>query len=271
MPAAEPSLPPIGLGLWRTDNQQAHSAVLEAFKIGYRAVDTASVYNNEKGVGQAIREAMDQIGLTREEIFVTTKLWNDSHGYDAALKAFDQSLARLGLDRVDMYMIQWPAPGQNLYPEAWRAIIRLRDDGKIRYIGVSNFLPEHIDRLYDETGEKPSVNQMELHPYFQQSDICFQLEARNVKIEAWAPLGCGCCLQDPLFRKLALKYGKTPAQIVLRWHIECGRTAVPKSVKPIRIRENFDVFDFHLDSEDMRQVALLECCRRLGPNPQTFR
>ncbi len=243
---------------------------MEALKIGYRLLDTAEVHNNEKGVGQAIEEAARRYGLRRDEIFVTTKLWNDSHGYDAALRSFERSLTRLGLEYIDLYMIQWPAPGQNRYVEAWKAMVRLRGEGRIRHIGVSNFLPGHIDRLYDETGEKPAVNQVEIHPYFQQSELHEQLAARQVKVAAWSPLGCGSCLSDPLFHKLALKYGKTPAQIVLRWHLECGRSAVPKSIRPFRIRENFDVFDFRLDAEDMRQVALLECCRRLGPDPESF-
>ncbi len=267
---ASVAVPRIGLGLWRMDNQGVRDAVLEALKIGYRLFDTAAIHGNEKGLGLAVQEGLERFGLTRRDIFITTKLWNDSHGYDAALYSFERSLTRLGLDYVDMYMIQWPAPARNLYLEAWKALVRLREEGRVMHVGVSNFLPEYIDRLYDESGVKPAFNQIEVHPYFQQSEISEEVLRRGVRVMAWAPLGRGSCISDPLFRKLALKYGKTPAQIVLRWHLDCGRGAVPKSVKASRLRENFEVFDFKLDAEDMRQVALLECCRRLGPDPKIF-
>ena len=263
-------MPQIGLGVWRADNQQARDATLEAFRTGYRSVDTASVYNNERGVGQALRLARDLHGLSRDQYFVTTKLWNDCHGYDDALKSCEESLARLGLDWVDLYLIQWPAPGRDRYVEAWKALLRLKKDGRVRAVGVSNFLPHHLDRLMDETGERPAVNQIELHPHFQQNDLCEATKRRGVKVEAWAPLGCGAALSDPLFIKLAQKHLKTPAQVVLRWHLDLGRIAIPKSVRPTRIKENFGVFDFRLDAEDLRQIALLDRGRRLGPNPATF-
>lgn len=267
----ETAVPQIGLALWRADNATARNAALEAFRAGYRSMDTAAIYHNEKGLGQAVGDARDLLGLKREDLFIATKLWNDAHGYDSTLKAFEASRARLGLEYLDLYLIHWPAPGQNRYLETWKALLHLKREGKVRAIGVCNFLPEHVDRLVAETGQKPALNQVELHPHFQQADLCAAMKKRGIPVEAWAPLGGGLAPNDPLFRKLALKYRKTPAQIVLRWHVENGRLIVPKSAHPYRIRENISIFDFRLDAEDMRQIALLERGHRLGPNPATFR
>ena len=261
---------PIGLNIWQPDDQAAKAAALEGLKTGYRILDTAAVYANEKGVGLAIREAMDSLNLQRPEIFVSAKLWNNSHGYDMALKACEFSLERLGLDWLDMYQIHWPAPSRELYLETWEALVRLKAEGLVKSIGVSNFLPEHIDKLIEATGEKPVLNQIEIHPHFQQYDLCRAMERRGIKVEAWAPLGGSSGLSDPVFLKLAHKYGKTPAQVVLRWHLDSGRTAIPKSTMPSRIKENFNIFDFSLDQEDMRQIALLDCGRRMGPDPLSF-
>ncbi|MDR1043967.1 MAG: aldo/keto reductase [Candidatus Adiutrix sp.] len=262
--------PVLGLGLGHFNSAGVRGVVPEALQAGYRALDTAAIYNNEDGLGQALLEAREELGVSREELFITTKLWNDSHSYDAALRAAEASLARLGLDYVDLFLIHWPAPGRNRYVEAWRALLKLKKEGRLRVAGVSNFLPEHIDRLMDETGEKPALNQLEVHPGFQQKELCAAMEKRGLLVEAWSPLGGGGALNAPLFRKLALKYGKTPAQIILRWHLEQGRPAVPRSSHPRHLRENLDIFDFRLDAEDMRQIALLDSRRRLGPDPATF-
>ena len=262
--------PRLGLGVRQADCRTAHRATLEALRIGYRAVDTAAVYNNESGVGLALKEARDLLGLTRDELFITAKLWNSFQGRDTALNACRRTLERLGLNYIDLYLIHWPAPGQGRYAEAWKGLLHLRDEGLARAVGVCNFLPEHLDRLLEETGQKPSVNQIELHPHYQQSRLCAELGRRGVAVEAASPLGQGQALTAPLFRKLALKHGKTPAQIVLRWHLDQGRLVTPNSTHPARLQENFAVFDFRLDPEDMRQIALLENGRRLGPDPATF-
>ena len=264
------AMPALGLGLGRFNAKSTRSVVLEAFQAGYRSLDTAAIYNNEEGLGQALVEAQEELGLGREEMFITTKLWNDSHGYDAAQRSVEASLARLGLDYVDLFLIHWPAPARNRYVEAWRALLKAKKEGRIRIVGVSNFLPEHIDRLMDETGEKPALNQLEVHPHFQQKELCAAMEKRGILVEAWSPLGSGGAPNDPLFRKLAHKYAKTPSQIILRWQIDQGRLAIPRSGHPRRLRENFDIFDFRLDAEDMRQIALLDCRRRLGPDPASF-
>lgn len=262
--------PLLSLAVGQTNGQTARRATLEALRIGYRAVDTAAVYNNESDVGQALREAHDLLGLAREDLFITAKLWNNRQGLDSAFKACRRTLSRLGLDYVDLYLIHWPAPGQGRYVEAWKGLLKLRKEGLTRAVGVCNFLPGHIDRLMEETGEKPVVNQIELHPYYQQPELCAELARRGVTACALSPLGRGRALAAPLFRKLALKHTKTPAQIILRWHLERGRPVAPNSTHPVRIQENFDVFDFRLDPEDMRQIALLESGLRLGPDPATF-
>ena len=262
--------PRLSLGVRQTDCRTAYRATLEALRIGYRAVDTAAVYNNESGVGLALKEARDLLGLTREELFITAKLWNSFQGRDAAAHACRRTLEHLGLNYLDLYLIHWPAPGQGRYVEAWKSLLRLRDEGLVRAVGVCNFLPEHIDRLMEETGQKPSINQIELHPHYQQSRLCAELSRRGVTVEAASPLGQGQALSASLFRKLAVKHCKTPAQIVLRWHLDRGRLVTPNSTHPARLQENFAVFDFRLDPEDMRQIALLESGLRLGPDPATF-
>lgn len=261
------ALPQVGLGVWRTPADAAAAVVRTALEAGYRAVDTAAIYGNEAGVGEGIRAS----GLPRDQVFVTTKLWNESQGYDRALRAFDKSLERLGLDHVDLYLIHWPCPQQELYLESWKALIRLREDGRARSIGVSNFAPEHLDRLIQETGVVPAVNQIELHPRFQQKSLRSANAAAGVLTESWSPLGQGQILEDPVIVSLAARHGVTPAQVVIRWHVQLGLAVIPKSVTPARIIQNLDVFDFELDADDMAAMASLDAAEgRIGPDPASF-
>ena len=260
------SIPQVGLGVWRTPNDTAVTAVQAALSAGYRHVDTAAVYENEDGVGEGIRAS----GIARSEIFLTTKLWNADQGYDSTLKAFDASLKRLGTDYVDLYLIHWPAPKRDQYVDTWKAFIQLQKEGRARSIGVSNFQPEHLQRLIDETGVTPVINQIELHPDFPQKENRAWHEKHRIVTESWSPLGQGTLLENPVVAKVAAKHGRTPAQVIIRWHIDNGLVVIPKSVTPSRIEENFKVFDFRLDAEDMAAFASLEKDgRRIGPDPMT--
>lgn len=243
-------MPQLGLGVWQVSDADAVKAVSEAFRVGYRAVDTAAIYRNEKGVGQAIKNS----GLKREDVFVTTKLWNDDQGYDQALRAIDASLDKLGLDYVDLYLVHWPSPKRGLYSESWRALVEIKKSGRAKSIGVSNFMIEHLQEIMERTGEVPVLNQVELHPRFQQRDLRAFHEKHGIHTQCWSPLGQGATLQEPLIQELARKYGKTPAQIVIRWHLQNQLIVIPKSVTPSRIRENFGVFDFDLDPEDFEKI-----------------
>jgi len=260
------SIPQVGLGVWRTPNDTAVTAVQAALSAGYRHVDTAAVYENEDGVGEGIRAS----GIARSEIFLTTKLWNADQGYDSTLKAFDASLKRLGTDYVDLYLIHWPAPKRDQYVDTWKAFIQLQKEGRARSIGVSNFHPEHLQRLIDETGVTPVINQIELHPDFPQKENRAYHERHRIVTESWSPLGQGTLLENPVVAKVAAKHGRTPAQVIIRWHIDNGLVVIPKSVTPSRIEENFKVFDFRLDAEDMAAFAGLEKDgKRIGPDPMT--
>jgi diketogulonate reductase-like aldo/keto reductase len=260
-------MPQLGIGVFKVPLDQTRATVAAAFEAGYRSVDTAAMYRNEAGVGRAIAES----GLARNEVFVTTKLNNDAHGYDAALAAFERSRAALGLDYVDLYLIHWPLPAQDRYVETWRALIKLRNDGMARSIGVSNFHQPHLQRLADETGVVPALNQIELHPYLTQDSLREYHTVHRIATEAWAPLARGGeLLQDRVITSLAEKYGKTAAQIVIRWHVEIGNVVIPKSVTPARIRENIDVFDFELDPEDVEAITGLNRDGRTGPDPDRF-
>jgi len=260
------SIPQVGLGVWRTPNDTAVTAVQAALSAGYRHVDTAAVYENEDGVGEGIRAS----GIARSEIFLTTKLWNADQGYDSTLKAFDASLKRLGTDYVDLYLIHWPAPKRDQYVDTWKAFIQLQKEGRARSIGVSNFQPEHLQRLIDETGVTPVINQIELHPDFPQKENRAWHEKHRIVTESWSPLGQGTLLENPVVAKVAAKHGRTPAQVIIRWHIDNGLVVIPKSVTPSRIEENFKVFDFRLDAEDMAAFADLEKGgKRIGPDPMT--
>ncbi len=257
------TIPQLGLGVYKVAGDRTAETVRVALEAGYRHVDTAALYRNEAEVGEGIRQA----GIPRGELFVTTKVWNDRHGYDETLRAFDESLGLLGLDRVDLYLIHWPAPTQDRYVETWRALERIAADGRATSIGVSNFEPHHIDRLLAESGVTPAVNQVELHPWLPQAELRAYDAAHGIVTEAWSPLARGRVLGTPVLDALAAKHGRTPAQIVLRWHLELGNVVIPKSVTPERIRENLDVFGFSLDADDLAAIAGLESGERTGLHP----
>jgi len=260
------AIPQVGLGVFKIPDEAAAGAVGEALKAGYRHVDTAAIYENERGVGAGLRES----GIAREDVFVTTKLWNDNQGFDRTLRAFDESLSRLGLDAVDLYLIHWPSPARDLFVDTWKAFVRLREEGRARSIGVSNFTAEHIDRIIAETGVAPALNQIELHPRFQQRALREAHAARGVATQSWSPLGRGQLLEDPSIARIAAKHGRTPAQVVIRWHVDNGLVVIPKSVTPSRIAENIAVFDFQLDREDLAAMAALDAADgRIGPDPMT--
>ncbi|ELS57892.1 aldo/keto reductase [Streptomyces viridochromogenes] len=260
-------MPQLGFGVWQVPDAEAQQAVGTALEAGYRSIDTAAFYGNEEGTGKAIASS----GIPREDIFVTTKLWNDDHGHDAALRAFDVSLGKLGLDYVDLYLIHWPLPALDKFVDTYRALEKLHADGRVRAIGVSNFLPEHLQRLTGETSVVPAVNQIELHPHLQQHASREYHAEQGIATEAWSPLGQGKgLLEVPAIVAIAQKHGRTPAQIVLRWHLQLGNIVIPKSVTPARIKENIDVFDFSLDAEDLAAISALNEDRRIGPDPATL-
>lgn len=260
------SIPQLGLGVWRTPADTTAQAVQAALASGYRHIDTAAIYGNEGGVGEGLRAS----GVEREEVFITTKLWNAEQGFDSTLRAFEASMKLLGLDVLDLYLIHWPCPARELYVDTWRAFIRLREEGRVRSIGVSNFEPEHLDRIVQETGVKPALNQIELHPRFQQHRLRSYHATHGIATQAWSPLGQGQLLDDAGIQAIASKHGKTAAQVVVRWHIEMGHVVIPKSVNPGRIAENAGVLDFALDAQDMAAIAKLDQAEgRIGPNPLT--
>jgi 2,5-diketo-D-gluconate reductase A len=260
------SIPQVGLGVWQTPPETTGMAVATAISAGYRHIDTAAAYGNETGVGEGIRSS----GIARDELFITTKLWNDAQGFDSTLRACDESLRRLGLDHVDLYLIHWPSPHRGRYLESWKALIRLQQDGRARSIGVSNFAAEHLQRIIGETGVVPVLNQIELHPRFQQRKLREAHATLNIATQSWSPLGQGTLLADPAIAAIAAKHGRTPAQIVIRWHIDKGLIVIPKSVTPSRIRENVDVFGFTLDEADLAAIAKLDSSAgRIGPDPAT--
>jgi 2,5-diketo-D-gluconate reductase A len=259
------AIPQLGYGVFKIPDEEAEQAVSRALQAGYRSIDTAAIYRNERGVGAAIRSA----GIDREELFITTKLWNDDQGYDSALRAFDASLERLGLEYIDLYLIHWPKPQQDRYLDSWRALEKLKADGRVRSIGVSNFKIPHLERLFGEHGIVPALNQIELHPALPQNELHAFHREHNIVTEAWSPLAQGD-LDNPVITRLAEKHKRTPAQIVLRWHMERGIVAIPKSVTPSRISENIDLFGFGLDADEMEEIATLDTGKRIGPDPDTF-
>lgn len=260
------SIPVIGFGVWQVPDDVVVDATLKALEVGYRHIDTACVYENERGVGEALRRS----GLNRDDVFVTTKVWNTDQGYDQTLRAFDTSTGLLGIDEVDLYLVHWPTPARDLYLDSWRALIRLREEGRARSIGVSNFHEAHLRRIIDETGVIPAMNQIELHPWLPQTHLR-DIDARlGIKTEAWSPLGSGQLIDNPVIAQVAAKHGKSPAQVMIRWSIQLGNIVLPKSVTPVRIEQNIDVFDFVLDDADMAAIATLESGRRTGPNPDDF-
>jgi 2,5-diketo-D-gluconate reductase A len=257
------SMPQLGYGVFRVPDAETEQAVLVALDAGYRSIDTASLYGNETGVGRALAAS----GLDREELFVTTKVWNDDQGYDSTLRAFDASSSRLRLDHVDLYLIHWPKPSLDRYVETWRALETLYTDGRVRAIGVSNFQPDHLRRLLDETEIVPAVNQIELHPDLQQAQLRRFHDEHGIVTEAWSPLGQGHATRHPAVVEVAERHGRTPAQTVLRWHVQLGNVVIPKSTTPSRIQENITVFDFTLDPAEMEALGELETATRLGPDP----
>ncbi|MEU6382794.1 aldo/keto reductase [Streptomyces bauhiniae] len=260
-------MPQLGFGVWQVPDDEAERAVATALETGYRSIDTAAIYGNEEGTGKAIAAS----GLPREDLFVTTKLWNSDQGYDSTLRAFDTSLEKLGLDHLDLYLIHWPLPARDNYLDTYRAFEKLYSDGRVRAIGVSNFLPEHLERLIAETSIVPAVDQIELHPQLQQRAARDFNAEHGIATEAWSPLGQGKgLLEVPAIVAIARKHGRTPAQVVLRWHIQLGNIVIPKSVTPSRIKENIEVFDFSLDDEDLAAISALDEDKRLGPDPATF-
>jgi diketogulonate reductase-like aldo/keto reductase len=259
-------IPQLGFGVFQVPPEDTAGVVLHALRTGYRSIDTAAMYRNERGVGEAVARS----GLDRADVFVTTKLGNDDHGRDAALRAFQRSLERLGHDYVDLYLIHWPIPAQDRYVETWQALIELKQDGRARSIGVSNFTERHLQRIIDETGVVPALNQVELHPRLQQEELRRFHADHGIVTEAWSPLGQGSVLEEPRIREIASAHHRTPAQIVLRWHLQLGNVVIPKSVTPERIEENFHIFDFELSGNEMRAIAELDGGERTGPHPDTF-
>lgn len=259
------TIPVLGFGLWRITDEQAEKTVADAAQTGYRLFDTAAYYHNETGVGAGIRAS----GVRREDLFITTKLWNDRHGYRETLAAFDESMNRLGLDYLDLYLIHWPVAGSEKYLDSWQAFMELKAAGRVKSIGVSNFLPKHLDRIQEVYQTAPAVNQIECHPYFQQPDVDAANRRHCVVTQAWAPLGRGRAFAEPAIAALADKYKKTPAQIVLRWHLDSHRIVIPKTAHPDRMRENFNVRDFTLTPGEQAQISAIATIDRIGTDPDT--
>jgi 2,5-diketo-D-gluconate reductase A len=264
--AGDERIPQLGFGVFQVPAKETELAVAEALSAGYRHIDTAAAYRNEGPVGQAIHAS----GLDRDEIFVTTKCWNDDQGYEQAKRACRASLERLELSHLDLYLIHWPVPAHDRYVETWKAFVELQQEGLVRSIGVSNFEPEHLARVIAETGVTPAINQVELHPHFQQVGLRREHERLGILTEAWSPLGQGLELEDPAIVEIATAHGKTAAQTIIRWHIQIGNVVIPKSVTPERIVENFEVFDFQLSEDQLEAIDAIDAGTRIGPEPNTF-
>lgn len=257
-------IPAIGLGTWQVPDAHTQRLVEAALEVGYRHLDTAAFYGNERGVGAAVRAS----GLPREELFVTTKVWNDRHGYDAARRAYDESLDRLGLDHVDLYLIHWPKPSRDRYVETWRALVDLQYEGLVGAVGVSNFQPAHLDRLRQETGVEPAVNQIEVHPYLGQAALRAIHRRRGIATAAWSPLARGgALLTDPVITRVAREVGRSPGQVVLRWHLQQGNVVIPKTATPARLAENLDLEVFELSPAQEAAISGLDRGQRVGPDP----
>jgi diketogulonate reductase-like aldo/keto reductase len=257
-------MPKLGFGVWHISADQVTSAVSKAIEVGYRSIDTAMIYRNEKGVGNAIKES----SVPREELFITTKVWNRDQGYENTLRAFDESLKKLGLDYMDLYLIHWPTPQFNQYMETYKALEKLYHDGRVKAIGVCNFGIEHLERLLKECEVVPVVNQIECHPYFAQNELKGFCVKHNIFVEAWSPLDQGGeVLQDEVIQKIAQSHNKTPAQVVLRWHLQNNTIAIPRSITPSRIEENINVFDFELTADEISDINQLNRNRRKGEHP----
>jgi 2,5-diketo-D-gluconate reductase A len=257
-------IPQVGYGVFQVPENETEQLVSSAIDVGYRHVDTATFYHNEAAVGRAVRER-------DETIFVTTKLWNGDHGRDAARRAFDASFDALGLDWIDLYLIHWPQPRLGKYVETWKTLVELRDEGRVRTIGVSNFNVDHLERIIDETGVVPAVNQVELHPRFQQVELRSFHEQNGIVTTSWSPLGRGGLIDDPAIAEIARKHDRSPAQVILRWHVENGLCVIPKSSSRARQAQNLDLFGFSLDAEDLTAIARMDSADgRIGPDPATF-
>lgn len=259
-------IPQLGFGVFQIPPSDTAEAVTQALLNGYRHIDTAAAYSNEAAVGQAVHAS----GLERSEVFITTKCFNDDHGYDQAIRAAKASLERLELEHIDLYLIHWPVPAHDMYVDTWRAFIDLQRQGLVRAIGVSNFKPHHLERLIAETGVTPAINQVELHPHFQQAGLRREHEDLGIVTEAWSPLDQGRAFDDPAIVRIAEAHDRSVAQIILRWHLQLGNVVIPKSVSPERIRENIDIFDFHLSANAMEIIEERDAGRRHGPDPDTF-
>lgn len=259
-------IPQLGFGVFQVPDDETAAAVSQALEAGYRSIDTAAIYGNERGVAKALQDS----GIPREEIFLTTKLWNADQGHDSTLRAFDASLEKLGTDYVDLYLIHWPVPSKDRYVDTWKALEKIAADGRAKAIGVSNFLPEHLRRIADLGGIVPAVNQVELHPLFQQREVQAADRELGVATEAWSPLGQGASLKVEAIRAIASEVGRTPAQVILRWHLQAGRIVIPKSVTAERIRENFQLFDFELSADQVDAIDALDSDGRIGPKPDEF-
>lgn len=261
------TIPQVGLGVFQTkEGAEVERAVQAALEAGYRLIDTAAAYGNEVGVGKAVKAS----GLPREEVFITTKLWNANHAYEDALRAFDESLAKLDCGYIDLYLIHWPLPMEGKFTEAWKALEHIYADKRVRAIGVSNFKPHHLDEVLKGAQTVPAVNQIELHPFLQQQETRAYCAEHGIVVESYSPLmQAGEALEHPVIAKLAQQYGKTPAQVILRWHVQSGFIVIPKSVKPERIRENLDLFDFELSEQDMRAIDGMDRGQRIGADPDT--
>ena len=260
-------IPQVGFGVFLVPPEETKQAVAEALKAGYRLIDTAQGYRNEEGVGAAIAES----DVPRDELFITTKLTNSEHGYDKTLSAFEESMKKLGIDALDLFLIHWPLPMFDEYVETWRAFEKLLADGRVRSIGVSNFEIPHLQRLFAETDVTPAVNQVELHPQFPQEELRAFHDERGILTESWGPLGQGKgVLENPEIVEVAQRKGRTPAQVVLRWHVQLGCVVIPKSVRPDRMRENIELFDFELDDRDMAEISKVRTGQRLGADPNEF-
>jgi 2,5-diketo-D-gluconate reductase A len=266
-PTGPVPIPQLGFGVWQVSEDEVVPSVAKALEVGYRHIDTAAMYGNESGVGQAISDS----GLG-DNVWLTTKLNNDAHGFDAAMKAFDASLEKLQRDTLDLYLIHWPLPAKDQYAEAWKAMQALRDDGRITTIGVCNFQVPHLQKLYDQTGEFPAINQIELHPYLVQQELRDFHAEHGIITEAWSPLASGGLgvMEDETITSIAQAHGVTPAQAILRWHLQLGNVVIPKSVTPSRIEENFDLFGFELTDEEVERITGRDRGERTGPDPDTF-
>jgi 2,5-diketo-D-gluconate reductase A len=260
------TMPQMGFGLWQVPADRTAELVAEAAGLGYRQFDGAALYGNEEGLGEGVRQS----GLPRDELFVTTKVWNDRHGFDSTIRAAEESLRRIGLDRIDLLLIHWPAPGRNLYVDTWKALIRLREEGRVTSIGVSNFEPEHLDRIVGETGVVPVLNQIELHPELPQARLRRKHAEMGIVTQSWTPLGQSRTFDAPAVRRAAERTGASPAQVILAWHVALGCAVIPRSTKAQRLAENLAALEIRLEPQEVAEIEALESGHRTGPNPLTF-